>query len=306
MLRNRFRFLGVLLGTLALSSAAVADKAAARGYFVAGQKAFAKESYAQAARAFERAFDEEPHPAPLVNAADAWQRAGEFAKSARLCEKILALEGASEEDRQEATERLANLSEKIGTIEFKGQLGGAIVIGGETFDSGKRFYVLPGLHTLRLADKKDGRVVEVEVLAGQRRTINVEDLEAKKVEPEDKVEKPPISAKPAEGGAGLSAPTWIAYGAALAGAGAAVYFGLQVNDAEQAFDENPNREDFDRFNRNKLLTNVSLGVAVVGAGLGTYFLISDLGQGSKESSASARVGFRSVSGGAMLNGELRF
>src|SRR5690606_38853472 len=94
-------------------------------------------------------------------------------------------------------------------------------------------------------------------------------------EPEPIGDDPDADRAPESGG--IRAVTWIAYGVAAIGAGGAIYFGLQVNDAEDAYDENPNRDDLDRFNDNKLLTNVSLGVAVVGAGLGTFFLIQDLG-----------------------------
>ena len=55
----------------------------------------------------------------------------------------------------------------------------------------------------------------------------------------------------------------------------------QVVDARDSFESKPNRDDFDRFNQNKLLTNVFVGVAVVGAGLGTILLVNDLDTGGE-------------------------
>src|SRR5688572_32949982 len=55
----------------------------ARHYFQSAQKAFAEGRFLEAARAFEEAHRIKPHPAPLINAGDAWEKAGEYALAAR-------------------------------------------------------------------------------------------------------------------------------------------------------------------------------------------------------------------------------
>ena len=94
------------------------------------------------------------------------------------------------------------------------------------------------------------------------------------------------------------------------GAGGAVYFGLQVNDAESSFNDHPNQDDYDRFNKNKLFTNISIGVAAVGAGVGTYLLIKDLGRKEKQTSVRhhlpVAVDAVPLQGGGMLLGSGRF
>jgi hypothetical protein len=90
-----------------------------------------------------------------------------------------------------------------------------------------------------------------------------------------------------------------------------VYFGLQVNDAKKSFNDNPNQDDYDRFNKNKLFTNVGIGVAVVGAGVGTYLLIKDLGRKPKKETSYRRalpvtVDAVPMHGGGMLMGSGRF
>ena len=110
----------------------------------------------------------------------------------------------------------------------------------------------------------------------------------------------------------MRAGTVLVLGLTAVAAGGAVYFGLQVNDAEKKYKANPNRDDFDRFNKSKLLTNVSIGVAVVGAGVGTFLLIKDLNRkvpektSQKRSSPHVAFDVAPTRGGGMLVGSGSF
>src|SRR5687767_14279506 len=89
--RHLFGSLWLLL-VLALSAGAAAQgKDEARRFFNAGQKAFAAGRYVESAKAFEEAFRLKPHPAPLINAGDAWEKAGELALAARSFQRVLKL-----------------------------------------------------------------------------------------------------------------------------------------------------------------------------------------------------------------------
>jgi hypothetical protein len=91
-----------------------------------------------------------------------------------------------------------------------------------------------------------------------------------------------------------------------------VYFGLQVNDAEKSYNDRPNQDDFDRFNKNKLYANVCIGAAVVGVGAGTFFLIRDLNRKTPKPSESlgkasfVNVGFVPLARGGLVSGAGRF
>ena len=52
-------------------------------FFQAAQRAYDEGRYVDAAHGFEQAFKIKAHPAPLINAGDAWDKAGEYALAAR-------------------------------------------------------------------------------------------------------------------------------------------------------------------------------------------------------------------------------
>ena len=64
---------------LSFPATALADDAAAQRHFEAGQVAFVKRHYEEAANEFEAAHAESPHPAALFNAGVAWSQAGKAA-----------------------------------------------------------------------------------------------------------------------------------------------------------------------------------------------------------------------------------
>src|SRR5690606_16244811 len=60
----------------------------ARPFYAAAQRAFNEGRYVDAAHGFEQAFKLKPHPAPLINAGDAWDKAGEYALAARAYQSV--------------------------------------------------------------------------------------------------------------------------------------------------------------------------------------------------------------------------
>jgi tetratricopeptide (TPR) repeat protein len=281
-------------------SAGQADEAAAnaRRFFQAAQQAFADGKFAEAARSFEEAFRIKPHPAPLINAGDAWEKAGEYALAARSFQKALSLPQASERDRADAVDRLSRLKPQLGELKLLGDPAIRVRVDDEEFQGGETVFVFPGEHRVTLADVDGAKVRTLTLLAAGTRSIDVATL---KPDPRQTatdggatdVAADEAAPSEAQRGFPFSIPTMVGYGVAVLGAGAAVYFGLQVNDAESSFSEAPNRDDYDRFNTNKLLTNISLGVSVVGAGVGTYFLLQDLSK-KKQAEAEAEANQRHV------------
>ncbi|MBX3127243.1 MAG: hypothetical protein KF718_11045 [Polyangiaceae bacterium] len=258
-------------------------KADARRFFKSGQKAFASGRFEEAARAFEEAFRLAPHPAPLINAGDSYEKSGELARAARSYQRVLEFDEAAEQDRQDATDRLAKLTPKLAIIQFEGSAEARLRVDEEEYRGDQRVYLIPGEHDVLLLGVEGAKPQRLELNAGSTRTIEVDSLRPVKDRPRSATaSKEPESDAPMDAGpskkGGVRALTWVSLGVGVAAGGAAVYFGLQVNDAESKFNERPNREDFDRFNDNKLYTNISLGVSAVGVGLGTVLLIGDLGR----------------------------
>src|SRR4051812_2488963 len=108
---------------IACAATAHADDAAhkrAAESFRQAQAAFERRDFAAAAAAFEQAATFEPHPAPLLNAADAWERAGEPARAAEDCDRALAMPNASDAHRAEAGQCLERLAPKLATLDFRG------------------------------------------------------------------------------------------------------------------------------------------------------------------------------------------
>ena len=286
--------------------------AMARRFFNSGQKAFAEGRFVDAAKAFEEAFRIKPHPAPLINAGDAWEKAGEYALAARIYQRVLEMPEATEQDRADAVDRLARLNPRLGIIEVLGDPSVRVRVDDDEFKGGQRVYVFPGEHKVTLVDVDGAKVRTLDVAAGTTRSVDVKSLEPTAKPTPDEPARPTEGVPTEDAGedtGGVRPLTLAMFGVAAVGVGAGVYFGLQVNDAEDSYNADPNQDDLDRFNQNKLLTNVSFGVAIVGAGLGTFFLIQDLGRGKKKPAEAARftpVDVAPLAGGAMVVGRGRF
>ncbi len=280
----------VLVSGPAPAEASAGTKDDARRFFKSGQKAFASGRFEEAARAFEEAFRLAPHSAPLINAGDSYEKGGDLSRAARAYQRVLDFAEASEQDRQDATDRLAKLSPKLAVIQLEGPADARVRIDEEEFRGDQRVYVTPGEHDVTLLDVPKAQTKRLDLAAGTTRTVRVDSLtpiEASEVEPVDRSTEAEgsVDERVDEAG-GIRALTLISLGVGVAAGGAAVYFGLQVNDAEKSYNAAPNRDDLDRFEQNKLFTNVSLGVSAVGLGLGTYLLVKDLGR--KEAPQAAR------------------
>jgi hypothetical protein len=216
-------------------------------------------------------------------------------------QRVIELEQAGEQDRSDATDRLAKLAPKLGVIELAGDATTRARVDQDEFHGGQRVYVAPGEHVVALLDVDGSKDKKLDVAAGASRTV---DLEKLKPAPEPKAGKKtddsgaigpvpdggPVEDQPPMKKGGVRAGTWLMFGLTAVAAGGAVYFGLQVNDAEKKYNDRPNRDDYDRFNKNKLYTNIGIGVAVVSAGVGTFLLIKDLNR--KVAAKKARIGPR--------------
>src|SRR4051812_39095386 len=67
--------------------------------FRQAKAAFARGEFAAAAAAFEQAATFVLHPAPLMNAAEAWENAGEPVRAIEDCDRVSAIPDAGEQYR---------------------------------------------------------------------------------------------------------------------------------------------------------------------------------------------------------------
>jgi tetratricopeptide (TPR) repeat protein len=304
-------FFALTLGLILLHPAALFAQAApaeapavnadeanrARQAFQAGQQAFAEGRFEEAAQSFEEAFRIKPHANPLVNAGEAWERANQRVRAARVYQRVLEMEQAGERDRSDATERLARLATELGAIVLVGEPGVRASVDDDEFQAGNKVYVLPGEHRVTLGDVEGGATGTLDVAAGAEKTVDLAKLRPRApAGPAPPVAPDEPKPEPAAKGSKIGPVTLIAYGVGVVGLAGAGFFALRANSAANEFDDKfargePNRDEYDRFNQSKLFTNIGLGVGVVGVSVGTYFLLRDLkrpAQAPKEAKSAER------------------
>ena len=150
-------YAAALLGwvlTLSLPGLAKADEAEAAKHFAGGSTAFARGDFRAAAAEFERAYQEEPHPAPLYNAGLAWLAAGRMDHAADAFVAALEMDGLSAEQATDAQQRLRDSEKSLSVVTLEGapRSAKARIDDGPLLGSRSRFHALPGSHRVTLAD----------------------------------------------------------------------------------------------------------------------------------------------------------
>jgi len=274
-----------------------AHKRAAESFRQA-QAAFERREFAAAAAAFEQAAEFEPHAAPLLNAADAWERAGEPAHAADDCDRAFALPNATAAHRGEAQRCIERLGPKLATLDFRGPSTIAVRIdGGAQLIVPVRRRVAPGHHAVTVVDlgTSQTRVVELDVGAGDARAVDVAPGVAPAPPP---TSAPPPPSPPPERSSGVPTSAWIAFGVGGVAAAVATTFGLFTLGAKSNFDNGDTTQSTaDAFHRDKAITNVAWIVAGAAAAAGVVLWAA---------SPRAQVGVSPTAGGAAIVGQVRF
>lgn len=251
-----------------------ATKKAAAKKFKEGEKAFRAHDYEKAAQAFEEANSIAPHPAPLFNAAQAHEKAGNLVRAANLCARYLRDAPAKDKRRSKANALLADLRPKLGRITVESVDGDQLEIDGKAVELDETF-VNPGDHVV--TGNFDGETVrrEINVVAGSLGRVVLE-------KPKPKVAEPAvIEAEPATEDPGRDTgpktkekplpPGWFYAGIATTAVlgGITVWSGLDTNKARSDYDANPTQAGLDDGRAKQSRTNVLLGAtAVVGVATG--------------------------------------
>ncbi len=266
---------------------------AATRVFEEGEHAYRAGDFSRAAERFEEAYQKAPHPAPLWNAARAWEKAGEPARAANGYARYLREAEADALDRDEAGKALAQLSTRLGRLEVFAPEAEDVRIDDQPLE-GTSVYVHPGTHLL------EGRVRGVsvkrtEVLeAGSVRSVALvapivveTPAEAPKPVAQGRTEapRPLVKArkKPLDPRPWLTPALVVSGAATLASAGIVVWSGLDTLAARRDFDAAPTADKLDvgqdKQTRTNVLLGVTLGLGAITGALGSFWLV---GRGANE------------------------
>jgi hypothetical protein len=270
-----------LATVLACPEASASDhESGAAQSFREGAAAFARRDYRAAASAWERAAADDPHPAALLNAADAWQRVAEWVRAAEDCDQALALPNLSESFRTEAERQLAILASHVATIELRARgTFTARIDGGAELKLPRVRRVTPGRHTIVFRDESASTIStsEVELAPGDTKLVQppgapaaAHDAEAPQPVHTSKAQSPPQDPGVNEGvrGPGPTTGSWVAFGIAGASGAVAIVFGVMTLQAKSQYNDHPTPAGRDAFYRDKTITNVALAAAGASAILG--------------------------------------
>ncbi len=148
-------------------------EALARDAFARGERLFADERYAEAAAAFEQAYDLLPSPTVHFNVARALELSGRRALARARYQAFLDSGVGSPERRRLALERIASLGEEVARLVVSTYPpGGLVLVDGRV--EGREpvsVTVRPGRHLVEVRLRGVGSRRAVEVGAGERRHI---------------------------------------------------------------------------------------------------------------------------------------
>lgn len=242
-----------------------AEQRAARQAFERGESAFKAGSYERALAAFRQAFAQVAHDAVRFNIAVCLERLGRYAEATEQYDAAARSSTLSEADRERARRSAQAARAVLGTLVVEAGTRGVRV----SVDRAERcripcrIVLNPGPHQVAIGD---GAPLALEVERGREHVLVAPGSEPK-VAPESAPPKSPTREQ-APGSAAPRGPGWLTWtGGALAVSGAAstLYFGLRTRSLHDDYVRDPTEERYDDGRRARLVTNVSIGVAAVGA-----------------------------------------
>jgi hypothetical protein len=275
--RSRFCAFALVAALVPRSADAAPDAAKeAAESFRQAEAAFARRDYRSAAAAWEQAAAIDPHPATLLNAADAWERAGEWVRAAEDCDRVLAIPSLGGSFRTEAERQLTTIAPRVATIELRGpDAFTARIDGGAALSLPGVRRVSPGRHRVVFQDRASAAfsTSDVELAPGETRLVDAavkRDTEPP-APPSTTPARPAQSAPPADTTQAqpvmphatprLSAGSWIGFAAAGSSLVVTAIFGVMTLSDKSNYDAHPTSTLRDDFHRDKAVTNVSIAVA---------------------------------------------
>lgn len=292
------RALGVAVVALVVGASSVAradtasDRARADESFRQARAAFNRGEFAAAGAAFEQAARFVNHPAPLLNAADAWERAKDFVRASVLCHEAKSIAEAASDFANAAEACLVRLAPHVAVVQIEGPAGTMAAIDAAGARSLPTVVHLAGGHHAIVAvgpSIEDGRVTrDVDVAAGETLAVTFPAV------PKPKEAPPPPPARTDSPPRRPLLPTasWIAFGTSVVAGATAATFGVMTRNAKSDFDGGETTQALaDRFHDYRLATNVAVGVAVVAIATGVVFWVLAPSRSTRPITASSALAF---------------
>jgi hypothetical protein len=281
-----------------------------------GRDAFSAGEFAAAAGKFDSANRLAPHAQLRFNAALAWERAREPARAADAYEGALRQGGLDAQREKRAEAALGGLKETLGYVKVPRPVSGTLTVAHLNHAPiPAQFHLSPGRYELAI-EGADGAKTSKTVVVKAGEVVSV-DVQMESVEPGAAIprrvaepstpgdEPPPVDDTPTSSSS-KKTWGWIAIGAGVVSGGVATYFGTQTTKAKSDYEDSgfTDADARDRGVRNRLITNVALGGALVGVGVGSYLLLTS---GSKSSTQGRqKTRFAIAVRGPRLDARLEF
>ena len=281
------------LGLVALAPAGetLADdgKEEAKQHFSKGKQLFSEGRYAEAAREFNAAYNLAPHPMVLFNIAACHEKSGDIPAAVVAYRRYVA-EAEDAAEIAEIKAKLAKLEQMVGEVRIGCKISPCQVrVDGTDRGTAPLSAVLsPGRHDL--VATFSGKIVDqtsVTIEAGKKTSVTL----ALKVDPatltddseqqpaDDQPDDEPEPTTPEDAGeVSLGVPFWIAAGLTVAAGGATVAFGVMTLKDEEEFEkaDRLDEEIAERGERNRLITNIGIGVTGAAGATALAFAIHDI------------------------------
>ena len=268
-------FVACLAGSIVLAVVTPASDAAAqdpieeaRTSFEAGTAAYDAGDHETALAHYRRAFGASPRAGIRFNIAICLEALGRYREAADEYEQAAASGELSDADTARARALAQTAREQLGTVEVAGDpVGAAVFVDEERLCALPcRLALDPGPHVLT-ASATDGRAsapTEIILQRGETRSVRLS-VPAPRPVVRETPEHTRSEAPHAPEARGPSWLGWLGAGVAVLGGGATVALGLHTRSLESQYAELPTSSLRDEGVRAQILTNVALGVAVVGA-----------------------------------------
>lgn len=261
------------------------DKSQAKRLVGEAKDAFTAGDFDTCAKKFSTAFKLAPLPQIQFNLALCYERLDRYRDAALEYEAAAKHKDMPAPMQEKANESLAKMRKSLAKVEIVGTTGKAVVDESISCDLPCSLYLEAGRHVVTYgADERKGfrakRNEELVVtLEGGVKETPIQDRGFRATEGGGGNEREDLTMVSAKGSSGSnSAPgflTWGGGGLAVAGTAGALVFGLRARSLHDDFQAMPTRALADDGDQMRNLTNLSIGVAVVGASLVVYDLLSD-------------------------------
>jgi len=256
------------------------DAAASKRYFKKGEELFEDGAYLEAAAAFQRAYEITPHPAVLTNIGYCYEYAKAYVKAVSIYREYLDTEFEKDPATvEDIRNRLAQLLLMVGELHVKCDPGECSVevdgvLKGNTKDGKLVIIMAPGKYAVMVRrDDEQSDSVKYRVEAGEKTyaRFSFENPDEVEASPEEEIAEPPPPPSPPDdtldskptGSRGLKVAFFALTGGALASGVVVAAFGALTLKVKNEYKDSAYRDPDarDAAKRNKLITNISIGVA---------------------------------------------